>query len=119
MSVDKTVEFLNDNRELIESYVLLREMKLFLDVGHDHYHPRIRIKIYKSAVMPSAPFHFEVSHNVHTPEQAGPYFPSRTSAESEEEAISQAISTTTTFLKSAIRMGHEPADSWLVPNKEF
>ena len=119
MSVDRTVEMLNDNREVVESYVLLREIKLFLDVGHDHFHPRIRIKIYKSGVMPNAPYHFEVSHNVHTPEQAGPYFPSITSAKSEEEAISQAISTTMTFLKAAIRSGHEPQDSWLVPNKDF
>jgi hypothetical protein len=119
MSVDKIVEILGEHREVMESYVLLREIKLYLDVGHDHFHPRIRIKVYKSSVLPTAPYHFEVSHNVHTPEQAGPYFPSRTSAESEEEAISQAISTTTSFLKSAIRMGHEPSDSWLVQNMEF
>ena len=119
MSVDKVIKTLDDSRQVLESYVLLREMRLFLDVGHEHFHPRIRIKIYKSAVLPSAPYHFEVSHNVHTPEQTGPYFSSITSAESEEEAISQAISTTTTFLTSAIRMGHEPSDSWLILNKEF
>jgi hypothetical protein len=61
---------------------------------------------------------FEVSHHVHTPEQATPYHPSRTSAESEKEDIQQAISTTS-FIKSAIRAGHKPSDHWLVLNDGF
>lgn len=119
MSVEDAVEVLDEDDEVMESYVLLREIKAYLDVGHDSFHPRIKIKIYKSNVIPSAPFHFEVSHNVHTPEQASPYYPSRTSCESEREAIRQAISTTTSFIKGALRVGHEPSENWLVPNDDF
>lgn len=118
MSIDKVIETLDENDEIAESYVLLREMKLYLDVSND-FHPCIKIKIYKSSSISGAPYHFEVSHHVHTPEQAGPYFPSRTFAESESEAIRQAIHTTTTFIKSAIRAGHEPQDNWLVPTDDF
>ena len=119
IDIDNVVEILDENDEVVESYVLLREMKLYLDVGHDHFHPCIKVKIYKSSVLGDVQYHFEVSHHAHTPEQAGPYHPSRTSAESEREAIQQAISTTTSFIKSAIRVGHEPSDQWLVPNDGF
>jgi hypothetical protein len=88
-------------------------------VGYDSFHPKIKIKIYMSGVIPNTPFHFEVSHHAHTPEQAGPYHPSRTSAETESEAIRQAISTTTSYIESAIQNGHEPSSNWLVPNDNF
>lgn len=119
MSIDQIIEVLDQNQEVMESYVLLREMELYLHVGHQDFQPRIKVKIYKSSVIESAHYHFEVSHNAHTPEQAGPYFPSRTFANSEQEAIAQAISTTTSFIKSAIQRGHEPSEKWLVPNKDF
>jgi len=119
MPVEDAVKVLDEDDEVNESYVLLREIKAYLDVGHDFFHPRIKIKIYISNVTPSAPFHFEVSHNVHTPKQAGPYYPSRTSFESKCEAIRQAISTTTSFIKDALRAGHEPSENWLVPNDDF
>ena len=119
MSVDETIKILDENEEVEESYVLLREIKAHLTVGHDFFHPQLNIKIYKSSVLPSMPYHFSVSHNVHTPEQATPYYPSHTSFDSEREAIQQAISTTTGFIKSALNVGHEPDDKWLVPNDNF
>ena len=119
MSIDEVIKTLDENDEVMESYVLLREMKLYLDVGYDNFHPCIKVNIYKSSSLGGAPYHFEVSHYAHTPEQATPYHPSRTSAESESEAIRQAISTTTSYIKSAIRAGHEPSDQWLVPNDRF
>jgi len=119
MSVDSAIKVLDENNEVIESYVLLREIKAFLDVGHDSFNPKIAIKIYKSSVSPSATYHFDVSHHVHTPEQAGPYLPSRSSCESEREAIKQAIYTTTSFIKSALLVGHKPSETWLIPNDEF
>lgn len=119
MSVEDTIDILDNNDEVLESYVLVSEMKIFLDIGYESYHPEIKVKIYKSSVMERMPYHFEVSHHAHTPEQAGPYHPSRTSASTESEAISEAISTTTSFLKGAISSGHEPSDGWLVPNGNF
>lgn len=119
MSVEKVVEMLAGESEVAESYVLLRELKIVLDVDQDHFHPTIRVKIYRSNVANGQPYHFEVSHHVHTPTQAGPYYPSRTFSESERDAIRQAISTTVSFLKTAIRAGHDPRESWLIQNKDF
>ena len=119
MSTEEIVEFLEKESDILESYVLVRELKLLLDVGHDHFHPTVRVKIYRSSVLSGQPYHFEVSHHVHTPSQAGPYYPSRTFSESETSAIERAITTTMSFLKSAIREGLEPSDSWLVPNEDF
>ncbi|CAB1260662.1 hypothetical protein ABHP77_000780 [Vibrio cholerae] len=118
MSVDNVIEHLSAHREVTESYVLVREIKLYLNLDHDYFSPSLRIKIWKSDVL-AEKFHFTVSHNVHTPTQFSPYFPSRTSASSEAQAINLAIESTTSFLKNAISEGHSPEDSWLVPNQDF
>ena len=119
MKTVDVVDFLDQEREVAEFYVLVRELKLFLDVGHDRYHPSIRVKIYRTLLNDSEMYSFDVSHHVHGPEQAGPYYPSRTTEDSEREAISRAISTTTSFIRSAINAGHEPSDKWLVSNELF
>jgi hypothetical protein len=119
MSVDDVVWVLKENKEVVESYVLIREIKLQLDLEHERFHPELKIKIYKSTLIPDTPFHFEVSHHVHTPEQAAPYYPTRISYGSEREAIQQAIATTTRFLKAALHAGHEPEEAWLVRNDRF
>lgn len=108
-----------ENRRAIEGYVLLREIKVFLEVGHDHYHPRAKIRIWLGTAPEQYPYSFELSHHVHTPQQAGPYHPSRVNFESEEEAINSAITALTSFLVGAISAGEEPADDWLVPNEDF
>ena len=119
MSIDAVLAELDGDESVIESYVLVRELRLVLEVGHDFFHPIVKIKVYRSNALPATPFHFNVSHYVHTPEQAAPYMTSRTSDDSEAAAIRRAISTTTSFLKMAIRNGHEPQESWLVANKDF
>ncbi len=93
MAVDDVIELLEGHDEVSEGYVLVRELKLFLDLDHEYYSPRFRN-------------HFTVSHHVHTPLQAGLYNPSRTSAESEAGAIREALSSTTSFMKSALREGY-------------
>lgn len=119
MSIEKIVEMLDRDEEVLESYVLVREVKVLLQLGHPHFHPTIRIKLYRSNVVAGQPYHFEVSHYSHTPTQAGPYMTSRSFAESEDGAIRRAISTTTSFLKAAIREGLEPTERWLVANEDF
>ena len=119
MLVDEILECLDENDSVIESYVLIREIKAYLSFKGHNFSPQIKIKIYKSTVLENMPYHFDVSHHAHTPEQAAPYYTSRTSCESEKEAIRQAISTTTSFIKSALSVGHEPSDSWLVKNESF
>lgn len=112
------VDALDKNEAVQESYVLVREIMLYLKTSGSNFSPKIRIKIYRSSVQ-NEPFHFSVSHQAHTPVQAAPYFPSVTSASTEEEAIQQAVHTTTSFLRSAIAQGHKPNDSWLVENENF
>ena len=117
MSIEEVIEQLGGHEEVLESYVLLREIKMYLDIGG--YQPLIKIKIYKSSVIEGNPYHFDVSHHVHTPEQMSPYYPSRTAFSSEREAIDQAISSTTNFLKDAINKGHDPENEWLIENENF
>ncbi|UXE62709.1 MAG: hypothetical protein KA717_08265 [Woronichinia naegeliana WA131] len=119
METDDVIALLDKHEYIAESYVLIRELKIFLNVGVNYFHPKIRIKIWKSNVMLKEPYHFTVSHNVRTPTQAAPYYPSITQAATESEAIRSAISATTKFLVSAIDGGHEPSDDWLVPNDDF
>lgn len=90
-----------------------------MDVGDPLFGPPIKVKIWKSDVIPQYPYHFTVSHYVHTPIQASPYMTSMSQAQSESEAIRNAISRTTDFLKQAIAKGHKPSDDWLVPNEDF
>ncbi|MBS9388746.1 MAG: hypothetical protein HEQ33_07570 [Dolichospermum sp. WA123] len=119
METDEVIALLNAHKYVGESYVLIRELKIYLNLGVNHFNPRIRIKIWKSSVNSTEPYHFTVSHNVRTPTQAGPYYPSITQAATESEAIHQAISSTKAYLVGAIDQGHEPSDSWLIPNDDF
>jgi hypothetical protein len=119
METDEVIDLLDEHKYIVESYVLVRELKIFLNVGVDDFYPKIRIKIWKSSINSSEPFHFTVSHNVHTPTQFGPYYPSVAQAVTESQAIDSAISAITKFLVSAIKEGHEPSDDWLVPNEDF
>jgi hypothetical protein len=120
MSTDDVLEFLAQHHAVSEPAVLVREARLFLDVGHSRFRPRIGVKIYKVVLGGGAVvYQFDVSHHVHTPSQMDAYYPSRTTADSEREAFEHAISTTAVFLKTAIAEGHEPTDRWLVENKEF
>jgi hypothetical protein len=117
MLLENIIEQLDGHDEVLESYVLLREMKMYLDLGE--YKPLIKIKIYKSSFVDDKPYHFAVSHHVHTPEQMTPYFSSCTSFSSEREAIDKAISSTINCLKDAINKGHNPENEWLIENENF
>jgi hypothetical protein len=102
-----------------QAYVLVSEMKVILNISGSTFHPLIRIKIYLSSVVPGQPYHFAISHHVHTPTQTMPYHPSQTCCESEEDAIEKAISTATSYIEAAIQGGHLPDGAWLVKNEDF
>ena len=119
METDEVIALLDKHKYIVESYVLVRELKIHLNVGVDDFHPKIRIKIWKSSVNSREPFHFTVSHNVHKPTQLGPYYTSVAQAVTESQAIHSDISAITTFLVGGIDGGHEPSDDWLVPNEHF
>jgi hypothetical protein len=115
---DLTLE-LKKNRDVVEAYVLVRDLKLYLEVGHDTYFPNIGVKIYFTRAPLALPYHFEVSHHVLTPVQGEKYTPGITFAETEIGAIDLAVSSTIMYLKEAIAAGKEPNDEWLVANKDF
>ena len=115
----QALEQISKNSYVMEGYVLLRELKLYLDVGHDSYHPNAKVRIWLGTAPRDFPFSFELSHHVKTPKQAGPYHPSCVNFASEKEAIDAAISALTSFLTGPIRDGVEPSDDWLVPNERF
>jgi hypothetical protein len=56
-----------------------------------------------------------VSHVIHTPPQAGPYRTSRTFWDDPEYALLMTLSGLTQYYNAAVRAGHTPSSSWLVP----
>jgi hypothetical protein len=108
---------LTKTRLASENYVLIREIKTWLDING--FRPQLKIKIYLSDALKDLPFHYEVNAHVHTPTQFGPYYPSRTNYETEGLAVSAAIRDFTSFIEGAIRDGHKPSEDWLVPNTDF
>jgi hypothetical protein len=77
---------------------------------------RIDVTIWKDAVAHGGSFfRYNISHAMHTPGQAGPYYSSAPFADSEEGALHKAISDLMHFYPSGVRAGHEPNESWLVP----
>lgn len=116
----RLLQGITESEYIEEAYVLLREVKLWMDVGHDFWRAEFSIKIWLSTPTGEGDeYFFTLSHYVKTPDQAGPYRPSRTWASSEESAIRDAISATRTFLVGAISNGHEPSDDWLVRNPDY
>lgn len=117
-STQHICDFLDQHGKISESYVLVREIRAFLDTGAGGFSPDVKIKVWQSNVL-DEPYHFTTSHHVQTPTQAGPYYPSRTCAPTEEVAISMALDSLVSFIVGAISAGHEPSESWLIPNDGF
>ena len=119
LSTDELLKAIEQRGAVADIRVLVREFTCRLYVGHDSYRPTIRIKIYLVNSGMSGSYHFDVSHFVHTPVQASAYFHTRTEAYSELAAIDIALSSARNYFQAAIREGHDPDDSWLIPNTDF
>lgn len=57
------------------------------------------------------------SHAIHTPTQAGPYWPGRSFDEDPTYAMHRAIDSIVDYYHEAVRAGHTPSASWLVVSK--
>jgi hypothetical protein len=79
--------------------------------------PEITIKLYAS--FHDTSIQFEQSHFIHTPVQAGAYQTSRPWNDNVSAAINQVIHGLTDHYQAAVKNGHTPEDSWLVPNPKF
>lgn len=112
------LEKLLDNRYVEEPYVFIRELKVLLNTGYEHWHPTLKIRIWFGPDSSHTPYSFELSHHFHGPDQANPYYPSRNSFDSENEAIMEAIHAVMAFMPSP---DDRPAydESWLVPNIHY
>lgn len=118
-SIEYILSKLDSNNEVSESYILIRELSIYISTLNLDFSPKVKIKIYQSNALPHSPYRFDVSHHVHTPLQMDPYHPSNVHSDTEISAIELAISSTASFINSAIYKGYEPDDSWMVKNKYF
>ncbi|MGA4606706.1 hypothetical protein [Pseudoalteromonas maricaloris] len=62
-------------------------------------------------------FNFKLSHYIKAPTQIYKYTPSRPWGDDEAYALHLAITAITKHYKDAVREGHSPSTSWLIPNK--
>ena len=56
---------------------------------------------------------FVRSHAIKTPQQMGPYIPSKTFEDHPVVALRTAISSLTQYYRAAVRAGYEPHEGWL------
>ena len=56
-----------------------------------------------------------VSHAIHTPVQMDPYRTSRPYWDDPQYALEQTVRGLTDYYQQAVKAGHTPAESWLVP----
>lgn len=59
-------------------------------------------------------FRFHRSHAIHTPSQAGPYWPSRDFDDDPSYGMNRAISSIADYYEQAVAEGHRPSRTWLV-----
>ena len=64
--------------------------------------------------LPGGWFRFDRSHAIHTPVQAGPYYPSRDIDDDASYAMHRAIESLASYHREAVGEGHTPSESWLV-----
>ena len=62
---------------------------------------------------------WEQSHFIKTPTQLDVYMPGRPWGDYAEYALHLACTSITQYYDEAIKAGHDPVESWLVPNKTF
>ncbi|EPL6464862.1 TPA: hypothetical protein ACKRZ4_000916 [Proteus mirabilis] len=59
-------------------------------------------------------YKFKLSHYINTPQQTGPYRPSRQWGDNKAYALHQAVSAITDYYDMAIKNGDKPSAKWLI-----
>jgi hypothetical protein len=77
----------------------------------------VRVRLFQE--MGTERVHFEQSHFIHAPTQAGPYMTSRPWNDDEDAALDQVVRFFEMHYREAVEKGHTPDDSWLVANEAF
>jgi hypothetical protein len=60
-------------------------------------------------------FNYQLNHAIKTPEQIGPYRSSKPWGDDVAYALHKAVTAITQHYNIAVKNGHEPSESWLVP----
>jgi hypothetical protein len=115
------LQHLSTTQPTIESYVLIRELRLFLALDQGASPPEVKVRIWLGNVLGHLPYSYELSHHVQTPIQAGPYYPNGNYYQSELDAIDGAMNALTSFITQAVNQGHvaTPTNNWMIPNPDF
>jgi hypothetical protein len=100
-------EYVREPRRLLSSY----EFRLGV------LEQRITIRLYWN--ISEHKVECEQSHFLCTPAQFGPYTADPPRTNSEVDALRTALEPLTAYYEYAIREGHEPEETWLVPNESF
>lgn len=77
----------------------------------------VPIKVMLTVNPASGGYNFHLSHYIHTPNQIGPYRPSRPWGDDKAYALRLAVTAITQYYKEAVKAGHQPSAGWLIPNK--
>ena len=102
------------------SHKVLRDIKIFVRevsfrLGDLTANIRIRLFRYPG----DKEIYFEQSHFLQTPEQTSPVVPPLKSDNNEAYALSHAVETLIHSYESAVDLGHEPSERWLIANPDY
>ena len=102
------------------SHKVLRDIKIFVrEVSFRLGDLTIKIRIRLFRYPGDKEIYFEQSHFLQTPDQTSPVAPPLKSDNTEAYALSHAVETLILAYEAALTSGHEPSDSWLIPNDDY
>ena len=104
-----------ESERITEIHALVSEYSFVV-----HETKEVKVKIWRTNYPDSGRlFAFTQSHYFHGPSQGGPYMTSAPYGETEEEALSKAIFTFTSFFPPAGQHPDADTSAWFVANKDF
>lgn len=113
ISLAWTIDDAVSHKALTDIQIFVREVSFRLG----DLRPKIRIRLFRYPG--DKEIYFEQSHFLQTPDQTSPVAPSLKSDSNEAYALTHAVETLTLSYEAALASGHEPYDSWLVPNDDY
>lgn len=111
------LELVESSKCVLEGEVLVREVKITFDI--ESLNPTVGVKVWLISGFNSPEYTYTLSHYFHTPTQVSAYRPGSRSHSTEQATIKAAISALTMHYPEAIKTGHEPDESWLIPNPDY
>ena len=113
ISLAWTIDDAVSHKALTDIKIFVREVSFRLG----DLRPKIRIRLFRYPG--DKEIYFEQSHFLQTPDQTSPVVPSLKSDNNEAYALAHAVETLTLSYEAALALGHEPSDSWLLPNDDY